>query len=146
MSPPVAGSAIDVAGDGTDGNLDGVGSAARFKSLGYVAAAHTAPVWIVGGWTSESIRLAIFTSDVPLRLNVTTLIATPGKQPNGVVMTNDDSILYTAVLNLQQIQTVLNPPIRKPFLGPSFVGRGRWNAQDQPPPWLRELAASRRSR
>ena len=116
--PTPASTSIDVAGDGTSGNADGIGSAARFAGLGYIAAAHTAPVWIVGCLDAESLRLAVFTSDVPLRLNVTTLIATPGKQPNGVVMTNNDSILYTAVLNLQQIQTVLNPLSTNPTLGP----------------------------
>ena len=117
-APPVAGTAIDVAGDGTDGNVDGVGSAARFQSLGFTAAAHTASVWIVGGTDSESIRRAMFTSDVPLRLNVTTLIATPSKHPFGVVTTNDDSKLYATLLNTQQIQTVLNPLSSSPTLGP----------------------------
>ena len=119
--PTPASTTIDVAGDGTSGNADGIGSAARFAGLGYIAAAHTAPVWIVGCLDAESLRYAVFTSDVPLRLNVTTLIATPGKQPNGVVMTNDDSILYTAVLNLQQILTVLNPLSASPSLGPVLL-------------------------
>ena len=116
--PTPASTTIDVAGDGTSGNADGIGSAALFAGLGYIAAAHTAPVWIVGCLDSESIRLAVFTSDLPLRLNVTTLIATPGKQPNGVVMTNDDSILYATAFNFQQILTVLNPLSASPSLGP----------------------------
>ena len=117
-SPPVAGTAIDVAGDGTTGNVDGIGSAARFSGLGYIAAAHTAPAWILGCLDSESLRLGVFTSDVPLRLNVTTLIATPGKQPHGVVTTNDDSIVYVTIVNAQEIRTVLNPLSSRPTLGP----------------------------
>ena len=116
--PPVAGSVIDVAGDGTDGNLDGIGSAARFSTPGYTAGAHTAPAWIVADMGTQSIRLAVFTNDVPLRLNVTTLIATPGQQPNGVVTTNDDRILYAAICNVPQIQLVLNPLSSSPTLGP----------------------------
>ena len=116
--PPVAGTAIVVAGNETSSNIDGVGSAAQFEELGYIAAAHNAPVWMVGGWTTDSIRRAVFTDGVPLSLNVTTLIATPGKHPVGVVMTNDDSILYASTYNLQQIVTVLNPLSTNPTLGP----------------------------
>ena len=116
--PPVAGTRIDVAGDGTDGNVDGVGSAARLGSLGYVAAAHTVPAWLVAGLSGERFRRVVFTNDVPLRLNVTTIIATPGKQTLGVTVTNDDSILYASIYNLQQIVTVLNPLSVNPTLGP----------------------------
>ena len=116
--PPVVGTVIDVAGDGTDGNLDGVGSDARFSTPGYTAGAHTAPAWIVADMGTQSIRLAVFTKDVPLRLNVTTLIATPGQQPNGVATTSDDRILYAAVVNVPQIQLVLNPLSSSPTLGP----------------------------
>ena len=73
---------------------------------------------MVGGWTTESVRRVVFTDDVPLRLNVTTLIVTPGKQPFGVVMTHDDSILYVSAGNMQKILTVLNPLSSNPTLGP----------------------------
>ena len=116
--PPVVGAPIDVAGDGINGNVDGVGSDARFSIPLYIAAAHTAPAWIVADMGTKSIRLAVFTNDFPLRLNVTTLIATPGQEPNGVVTTSDDLILYAAICNLQQIQLVLNPLSSSPTLGP----------------------------
>ena len=67
----------------------------------------------------------MFTSDVPLRLNVTTIIATPSNHPFGVVTTNDDSKLYATLLNKQQIQTVLNPLSDIPTLGARSVDCGR---------------------
>ena len=67
---------------------------------------------------SQNIRRAVFASDVPLRLNVTTLISTSGRSLSGVVTTNDDSKLYANVYNLQEIQTVLNPLSASPSLGP----------------------------
>ena len=117
MCRPLLAHPIDVAGDGTDGNVDGVGSAARFSIPLYIAAAHTAPAWIAADMGSQSLRLAVFTNDFPLRLNVTTLIATPGQEPNGVVTTSDDLILYAAICNVPQIQTVLNPLSSSPTLG-----------------------------
>ena len=125
-SSATGGAAIDVAGNGTQGNVDGIGSAALFGNCGYVAAAHTAPVWLIAGLSTESIRRAVFTSDVPLRLNVTTLITTPGKQPNGVVANSDDSILYVGANNSAQIIAVLNPLSSTPTLGPvlSIVANG----------------------
>ena len=126
-SPPVAGTFIDVAGNGADGNVDGVGSDARFKQVGYVVAAHTAPVWVVAGYLSESIRRAVFTSDVPLRLNMTTLIATPGKYLMAVVITHDDSVLYGSAYTGTVLQVVLNPLSASPTLGPvlSMGGSGK---------------------
>ena len=126
--PPVAGSAIVVAGDGTSSNVDGVGSAARFQEVGFIAAAHTAPVWVVGGWTTEFVRRVVFTDDLPLRLNVTTVILTSGKQLLGVVMTNDDSILYASTYNLQQIVTILNPLSSSPDDRPCPLHRGYQHA------------------
>ena len=75
-------------------------------------------MWVVGGCSSNSIRLATFTSDLPLRLNVTTLMSTPGKRPNGVVTTSDDSVLFASTVDLQEILTVLNPLSSSPTLGP----------------------------
>ena len=144
--PPVAGTRIDIAGDGTDGNVDGVGSAARLGSLGYVTAAHTAPAWLVAGLWGERFRRVAFTNDVPLRLNVTTILATTGKQTLGVVTTNDDSMLYASVYNLQQIVTVLNPLSINPTLGPVLSIAANYMHTVSPPPWLRELAASRLQR
>ena len=117
--PPVGGTAIDVAGDGTDGNVDGVGSAVRFGATGFVAAARTAPAWFVGGWYSECIRIAVFTADTPVTLELTSPIVTAGKQPYGVATTKDDSILYAATYNSQDILTVLNPLSGSPTLGPT---------------------------
>ena len=117
-SPPVPGTIVDVAGDGTSGNVDGVGSAARIKVTGYVTSAHTVAAWFIAGYQTESIRLAVFVRDAPLRLNVTTLIATTGKLPFGVVTTNDDSTLYASFYTDLQIQTVLNPLSANPTLGP----------------------------
>ena len=116
-SPPVGGTIIDVAGDGTDMNADGVGSAARFKGLGYITCANTAPVWLIGGWQTESIRRAVFTGDVPLSLNVTTILSTPGKKTFGAATTRDDSILYVSMNNLQEILIVLNPLSSSPTAG-----------------------------
>ena len=134
--PPLGSTAIDVAGDGTNGNVDGVGSAARFKELSFVAAAHTVPAWIVGGADSENIRLATFTNDIPLRLNVTTLIATPGKQPYGVVTTNDDSILYAGVTNLPQILKILNPLSDQRGAGRCNLHHICRSFETRPAPWL----------